>query len=267
VDCGIYTLKKKFGLSAQSKSSNFEYRSIHTAGAQQFEEFAAYVEEYGRFLAEAYSIYDYAFDFDCDPILGGELSDILSNRLFDLLGNKVDKIARVYHTVRGEVSDWWSKLCIDDRFSVVAIEGGQDHRSTPQFYDRLIDKAHAGGKKVHVLAISGAVFPRRVDADYMDTSTHRSGGHKGQIITPYGTYTCGKKIDNSHITIQPRYVKNAVRQFVEVQGFELEQLIDPYPDAQYFRMQQILRFMDVYWDVPYVASKEKSMDIFDDIRL
>lgn len=269
VDCGIYSLKSEFGMVAQVKVTEVEIRLVRQKAEQRFDEFKEYVVGYGRFLRDGYDLYDYALDFDADTILSASLADELSDLLFKTAGDKVThKIARVYHVgTRPDANAWWSNICRDPRFDYVAIEGGQMHRSTPQFYIPLIEEAHKHGKKVHVLAITGESFPRVVPADYMDASTHSMGGQKALVQTPWGTFQTGRYFSQRHLLAQPREVQEATREFVKTYGFTLEQLMDgdpnaPNTNAQYYRQQLSIKFIDDYWDIPYELPKVTTGRLF-----
>lgn len=269
VDCGIYSLKSEFGMTAQTKVTEAQIRLVRQQAEQKFDKLKEYVIAYGCFLRDSYDLYDYALDFDSDTILSAELTDRLRDILFEVAGKQtVSKIASVYHVgTRPNARAWWTNICKDPRFNYVAIEGGQMHRSTPQFYLPLIEEAHRYGKKVHVLAISGATFPMMIPADYMDASTHSMGGQKALIQTPWGTFQAGRYLSQRHILAQSRKIQEATREFVKTYGFILEQLMDydsdaPNIDAQYYRQQLSIKFIDDYWDVPYELPKLSTGRLF-----
>ena len=263
IDCGIYTFKGELGLTAQAKDTEHQYQTIREEMLSRYGEFEDYVREYGAFLKETYDLYTYAFDFDSDPLMGPEVADRLSQTLFDTVGDKIlRKIARIYHIARGpNATDWWRELCADPRFDYVAIEGGQMHRATPEFYKYLIDIAHKGGKKVHVLAISGVTFPRDIPADYMDCSTYSMGGRKALLQTPYGTVQIGKYISARHISRKPKHIQEAVEKFVRRYGFTLEELMAE-PDGAYLRQRFNVQFINEFWDIPYIPPQSEMGRLF-----
>lgn len=252
LDCGVYSIKSQYGLIAEKKYAGSDYLGIRDAVMERYDELVEYVERYAEFLDLAYDIYDYAFDFDADTMIGEIESDKLSDRIFEGLGdNKLDKIVRTYHIARFGVEEWWEDLCQDPRFKIVAIEGGSQHRGNPEFYRYLIDIAHQNGKKVHLLAITGAIYPRIVPADYMDASTHSMGGRKAKIDTPWGNFQLGRSEKRSqHIKHQPKELQQRVAEWVDSYGFTLKQMMEE-PDGAYYRQQYNILYMNDHWDVPY----------------
>lgn len=262
IDSGVYSLNVQHGVDIRSynvTTSKESLDNIADVGKGSLQIYIDYVDGYADFLKASEAHWDYAFDFDADIFLGSVITDELHERLVERSGLPRDRFIRVYHLARSDVTTWWKNLCKDDRYEVIAIEGGTTHKRNPAFYRPLVELAHTHGKKVHVLAASSLPLIQDVAIDMFDSTTHLSGGRFGNLFTPFGA------IDFSRMGIKPPAygdlppdVQKELCAYLEGMGLSLQEIID----SPYSRNLANIWYMNTHWDVEYIE-KEQSISLFD----
>jgi len=184
IDNGVYTLKNQLGLSA----AKGEAAGSEIIGEGHFtkDTLLPYLEQYTDFLVAANDWWDYAFDFDCEQLIGAKAVDEFHEIIVSRGNIERHRLIRSYHNVRPNVNQWWDKLCVDDRYIYVAIEGGNSHNRDPNFYRPLTDIAHQHGKLVHIFAATTLKMMQEIPADTFDSASYLIGGRFGEVITPVG---------------------------------------------------------------------------------
>lgn len=260
LDSGIYTFKAQLGMPTYRGATEESRKQAIEEGLKSIEMFEEWVDLYAKFLKLSSNYWDFAIDFDADPVLGDDIADEMHKRLLTLSGIDKSRILRVHHVVRQDVGSWWRSLCGDPDYSRVAIEAGVQHGNKPEFFSPLIDVAHKHGKKVHVLGVSSPKFLRGVPVDTVDSTTHLMGGKFGYVETPIGKLSFAKNTESDdHISkVSPDTLKYLTEYWRDEYNLTVEDLMK----SPYKRNLINIWHMNQYWDIPYVP-RDKPIPLFD----
>lgn len=260
IDSGIYTFKAQLGMKTYVGISDTLRKQAIEKGLENLEMFEEWVDLYAQFLKISSDYWDFAIDFDADPILGCSIADRMHERLLAVSGIDKSRIVRVHHVARHNVGDWWKSLCSNPDFSYVAIEAGAQHGNRPEYFSPLIDTAHRYGKQVHVLGVSSSKFLREVPVNTVDSTTHLMGGKFGYLETPVGKLSFARNSNSSdHISrVSPATLEYLTNYWNSEYNLTVEELMG----SPYTRNLVNIWHMNQYWDIPYVA-RDKPIPLFD----
>lgn len=228
IDSGVFSLKVRFMqahvLSRITSLPIEEIERRQKLCLDNYVYFERFAKNYAIWLAKNDKMYDWAFDLDVDEFLGLDVAENFYKMLKKNVPNP-KKILRVWHSIYRTYEDW-CKWCESGEYEYLALEGPAPHRWNPDFYRRLVDKAHKHEIKVHVLACTEPNFFRLVSFDTGDSSSWMVGSRYGYIYTPYGTVSYANKSGSSssmpNYTTVPTERKEKIIRWMRKNGLDYE---------------------------------------------